>query len=81
MKMSVGVHILIQKFLRMFSGIPHYCIIEVEKQFIKEGSAEVLLIFEDYAYRHGPLLHLRLTLELLKDSLNHSFHDGLKKSC
>lgn len=38
--------------------------IEVGKQFIEEG-AEVLFIFEDYAYKHGPFLHPRLWRKLV----------------
>lgn len=50
--------------------------IEVGKQFIEEG-AEVLFIFEDYAYRHGPFLHPRLWKKLvfprLKEAVD-AFH-------
>lgn len=37
---------------------------EVGKQFIEEG-AEVLFIFEDYAYKHGPFLHPKLWRKLV----------------
>ncbi|MEM2352180.1 MAG: uroporphyrinogen decarboxylase family protein, partial [Thermoproteota archaeon] len=50
--------------------------IEVGKQFIEEG-AEVLFIFEDYAYKHGPFLHPRLWRKLvfprLREAVN-AFH-------
>ena len=47
------------KFLEDVFRDSTFYTIEVGKQFIEEG-AEVLFIFEDYAYRHGPFLHPRL---------------------
>lgn len=47
------------KFLEDVFRDSTFYTIEVGKQFIEEG-AEVLFIFEDYAYRHGPFLHPQL---------------------
>ena len=53
-----------------------YYTIEVGKQFIDEG-AEVVFIFEDYAYKHGPFLHPHLWRKLvfprLKEAVD-TFH-------